>query len=80
MNILYACLRAFDLASIMYLLPEYIRCFFSILLSLHIHFATGPVGIYLLNVNYRNTRKKCETCSKLKLLLLLILNIIHTLF
>ena len=24
-----------------------------------------PAGIYLLNVNYRNTRARCEICSKL---------------
>ena len=23
-----------------------------------------PTGIYLLKVNYRNTRKRCETCLK----------------
>ena len=26
---------------------------------------THPVNIYLLKVNDRNTRKKCEICSKL---------------
>ena len=25
----------------------------------------GPVGIYPLKVNNRNTRTRCETCSKL---------------
>ena len=25
----------------------------------------NPVGIYLLKVNYRNTRTRCEICSKL---------------
>ena len=24
-----------------------------------------PAGIYLLKVNNRNTRKRCETCSEL---------------
>ena len=27
--------------------------------------ATYTIGIYLLKGNYRNTRKRCETCSKL---------------
>ena len=50
-----------------------------------------PANIYLLKVNNRNTRKRCETCSKLTIKtperrqwrrssLLLILNILHTLF
>ena len=26
---------------------------------------SGPVGIYLLKVNNRNTRTRCEICSKL---------------
>ena len=26
---------------------------------------SNPTGIYLLKVNNRNTRTKCETCSKL---------------
>ena len=26
---------------------------------------TSPVGIYLLKVNNRNTRTRCEICSKL---------------
>ena len=34
----------------------------------------NPAGIYLLKVNNRNTRTKCEICSKLTL------NIFHTLF
>ena len=44
-----------------------------------------PVGIYLLKVNNRNTRTRCEICSKLIIVnvlvsLLLTLNIFHTLF
>ena len=47
-----------------------------------------PVGIYLLKVNKRNTRARCEICSKLTIKmpervlvsLLLTLNIFHTLF
>ena len=45
-----------------------------------------PTNIYLLEVNNRNTRKRCEICSKLTiktpelLFLLLTLNIIHFLF
>ena len=50
-----------------------------------------PANIYLLKVNNRNTRKRCEICSKLTIKtperrqwrrssLLLILNILHTLF
>ena len=47
-----------------------------------------PVGIYLLKVNNRDTRKRCEICSKLTIKpigvvlvsLLLTLNIFHTLF
>ena len=27
--------------------------------------STDPVGIYLLKVNNRNTRTRCEICSKL---------------
>ena len=46
----------------------------------------GPAGIYLLKVNNRNTRTRCEICSKLTIntpelvYLLLTLNIFHTLF
>ena len=29
------------------------------------HEIAFPAGIYLLKVNNRNTRKRCETCSKL---------------
>ena len=47
-----------------------------------------PAGIYLLKVNNRNTRARCEICSKLTIktpdhhlvFLLLILNNFHTLF
>ena len=50
--------------------------------------ANNPVGIYLLKVNNRNTRTRCEICSKLTIKkperclvsLLLTLNIFHTLF
>ena len=57
---------------------------------------THPVNIYLLKVNDRDTRKKCEICSKLTIktveqrqttsvdvvlvFLLLTLNIFHTFF
>ena len=45
----------------------------------------SPSGIYLLKVNDKNTRAKCEICSKLTIdvvlvYLLLNLNIFHTLF
>ena len=44
----------------------------------------NPVGIYLLNVNNRNTRKRCEICSELTIKtlvsLLVTLNIFYTLF
>ena len=52
----------------------------------------NPVDIYLLKVNNRNTRTRCEICSKLTrktperrhgvvlVSLLLALNIFHTLF
>ena len=49
-------------------------------------YAWAPAGIYLLKVNNRNTRTRCEICSKLTLkipvlvTLLLILNIFHNLF
>ena len=48
-----------------------------------------PAGIYLLKVNDKNTRTRCEICSKLHqndansdalVSLLLTLNIFHTLF
>ena len=40
-----------------------------------------PAGIYLLEINNRNTRTGCEICSKLTMVsLLLTLNIFHTLF
>ena len=46
-----------------------------------------PLGIYLLEVNNKNTKSKCGICSKLtiktpdiKTSLLLTLNIFHTLF
>ena len=29
------------------------------------HMVTYPAGIYLLKVNNRNTRTRCEICSKL---------------
>ena len=29
------------------------------------HLGPNPVGIYLLKVNNRNTRTRCEICSKL---------------
>ena len=38
---------------------------------------TFPVNIYLFKFNNRNTRKRCEICSKS---LLLTLNIFHTFF
>ena len=28
------------------------------------HISDVPTGIYLLNVNYRNTRTRCEICLK----------------
>ena len=46
----------------------------------------NPAHIYLFKVNYRNTRKRCEICSKLTIKtperrhLLLTLNIFHILF
>ena len=48
-----------------------------------------PSGIYLFKFNYRNTRTRCNICSKLTIKnvigvvlvsLLLALNIFHTLF
>ena len=50
-----------------------------------------PVKIYLVKVNNRNTRKRCEICSKLtiktldvtdvvQVFLLLTLNVFHTFF
>ena len=44
------------------------------------HFFDAPAGIYLLKVNNRNTRTRCEICSKLTIKTLLTLNIFHTLF
>ena len=41
-----------------------------------------PAGNYMFKVNNRNTRLRCEICSKLtiKISLLLTLNILYTLF
>ena len=48
--------------------------------------SNDPANIYLLKFNNRNTRKRCEICSKLikaperQMYLLLNLNIFHTFF
>ena len=39
----------------------------------------NPAGNYMFKVNNKNTRAKCEICSKLAMKLLT-LNIFHTLF
>ena len=69
----------------------YYKCF-HIGVSLYILSVTIPDGIYLFKVNNRNTRTRCEICSKLTIntperrhgdvlvYLLLTLNIFHTLF
>ena len=54
-------------------------------IMLAIHYVAVPVGIYLLKVNNRKTRIRCEIYSKLTvgvvlISLLLTLNIFHTFF
>ena len=73
------------------LYEKYVNLYHSIVLRLQ-GIKMLAVGIYLLKVNNRNTRTRCEICSKLTLKtperrqwrslvpLLLIFNIFHTLF
>ena len=44
------------------LVPQRRAGFFELILA---NIRTSPVGIYLLKVNDRNTRTRCEICSKL---------------
>ena len=46
-------------------LPFHFRAFLVVLSQLLLHSCLSPAGIYLLKVNNRNTRARCEICSKL---------------
>ena len=61
-------------------------------MNIYSRLRSQPANIYLFKVKNRNTRKRCETCSKLTIkhqngfndivlvFLLLTLNIFHTIF